>query len=160
MSWVARKHEMPTKFIELAGEINTSMPLYVVHRLAEALNQAGKPINGSKIGIFGVAYKKDIDDPRESPSFKLMELLDERGAVLSYCDPHIPTLPKMRHFNVPDLSHSEPTTEYIAGLDCVLIATDHSAFVWDDIVKDAKLVVDTRNATKSVVDGREKIHMA
>ena len=160
LSWVARKHEMPTKFIELAGEINTSMPLYVVHRLAEALNQAGKPINGSKIGIFGVAYKKDIDDPRESPSFKLMELLDERGAVLSYCDPHIPTLPKMRHFNVPDLSHSEPTTEYIAGLDCVLIATDHSAFAWDDIVKDAKLVVDTRNATKSVVDGREKIHMA
>ena len=160
LSWVARKHEMPTKFIELAGEINTSMPLYVVHRLAEALNQAGKPINGSKIGIFGVAYKKDIDDPRESPSFKLMELLDERGAVLSYCDPHIPTLATMRHFNVPDLSHSEPTTEYIAGLDCVLIATDHSAFAWDDIVKDAKLVVDTRNATKSVVDGREKIHMA
>ena len=160
LSWVARRHEIPTKFIELAGEINTSMPLYVVHRLAEALNQAGKPIKGSKIGIFGVAYKKDIDDPRESPSFKLMELLAERGAELSYCDPHIPTLPKMRNFDVPNISHSQPTTEYVSGLDCLLIATDHSAFEWDKIVKDAQLIVDTRNATKAVVDGRDKIFMA
>ncbi|MCL4130841.1 UNVERIFIED_CONTAM: hypothetical protein GTU68_046726 [Idotea baltica] len=160
LSWVARKHEMPTKFIELAGEINTSMPLYVIHRLAEALNDAGKPIKGSKIGIFGIAYKKDIDDPRESPSFKLMELLAERGAELSYCDPHIPKLPKMRHFDVPELSHNEPTEKYVGSLDCVLIATDHSAFQWDDIVKNAKLVVDTRNATKDVTQGRKKIHMA
>ena len=157
LSWVARKHEMPTKFIELAGEINTSMPLYVIHQLAEALNQTGKPIKGSKIGIFGVAYKKDVDDPRESPSFKLMELLEERGAELSYVDPHIPKLPKMRHFKVPDLCAEEPTPEYIASLDCVLIATDHSAFDWDDIVKHASLVVDTRNATKAVKNGREKI---
>lgn len=157
LSWVARKHEMPTKFIELAGEINTSMPLYVVHQVGEALNEARKPIRGSKIGIFGVAYKKDVDDPRESPSFKLMELLAERGAELSYCDPHIPSLPKMRHFDVPELTHNDPTPEYIASLDCVLIATDHSAFQWDDIVKHAALVVDTRNATKEVVEGREKI---
>ena len=160
LSWVARKHDMPTKFIELAGEINTSMPLYVIHRLAEALNQAGKPIRGSKIGIFGVAYKKDVDDPRESPSFKLMELLSERGAELSYCDPHIPKLPQMRSFDVPELKHSPPTAEYVSSLDCVLISTDHSAFDWVKIVKNASLVVDTRNATQAVTDGREKIHMA
>ena len=160
LSWVARKHDMPTKFIELAGEINTSMPLYVIHRLAEALNQAGKPIRGSKIGIFGVAYKKDVDDPRESPSFKLMELLSERGAELSYCDPHIPKLPQMRSFDVPELKHNPPTPEYVSSLDCVLISTDHSAFNWTEIVKDATLVVDTRNATQAVTDGREKIHMA
>ena len=160
LSWVARKHEMSTKFIELAGEINTSMPLYVVHQLAEALNQAGKPIRGSKIGIFGVAYKKDVDDPRESPSFKLMELLSERGAELSYCDPHIPKLPKMRSFDVPELEHNPPTAQYVGSLDCVLISTDHSAFDWVEIVKNAALVVDTRNATQAVTDGREKIHMA
>lgn len=160
LSWVARKHEMPTKFIELAGEINTSMPLYVVHRLAEALNLVSKPIRGSKIGIFGVAYKKDVDDPRESPSFKLMELLIERGAELSYCDPHIPQLPKMRSFDVPDLSHNPASDEYVSSLDCVLIATNHSAFDWPEIVKNAQLVVDTRNATHAVTDGREKIYMA
>ena len=160
LSWVARKHEMSTKFIELAGEINTSMPLYVVHRLSEALNQVGKPIRGSKIGIFGVAYKKDVDDPRESPSFKLMELLIERGAELSYCDPHIPQLPKMRSFDVPDLSHNPASDEYVSSLDCVLIATNHSAFDWPEIVKNALMVVDTRNATHAVTDGREKIYMA
>ena len=157
LSWIARKHEIQTKFIELAGEINTSMPLYVVHQLAEALNKAGKPISGSKIGIFGVAYKKDVDDPRESPSFKLMELLEERGAVLSYCDPHIPKLPQMRHFDVPDLTHQEPTPEYLSSLDCVLISTDHTAFNWEEIVPHAKLVVDTRNATKDLKSGHEKI---
>lgn len=160
LSWVARKHEIPTKFIELAGEINTSMPLYVVHKVGEALNEIGKPIKGSKIGIFGVAYKKDVDDPRESPSFKLMELLDQRGAELSYCDPHIPKLPSMRHFDVPDLVHNEATPEYLSSLDCVLISTDHSAFKWDEIVKDASLIVDTRNATKDVTEGREKIRKA
>ncbi len=160
LSWVARKHEMPTKFIELAGEINTSMPMYVIHQLSEALNAAGKPIKGSKIGILGVAYKKDVDDPRESPSFKLMELLQERGADLSYCDPHIPVLPKMRHFDVLDLSSQELTPDYLKSLDCTLIATDHSAFDWDLIVKHSALVVDTRNATKNVVEGREKIKKA
>jgi UDP-N-acetyl-D-glucosamine dehydrogenase len=160
LSWVARKHEIPTKFIELAGEINTSMPLYVINRLAEALNSLGKPINGSKIGILGVAYKKDVDDPRESPSFKLMELLMERGAKLSYCDPHIPRLPKMRHFNVPALESQTLTPEYLKSLDCVLIATDHSAFDWNEIVRCSKLVIDTRNATSQVAEGREKIWKA
>lgn len=157
LSWVARKHEIPTRFIELAGEINTSMPKYVITRLSEALNDQGKPIRGSKIGVLGVAYKKDVDDPRESPSFKLMELLLERGADLCYNDPHIPSLPKMRHFDVPAMDSQEMTPEWLQSLDCALIATDHSAYDYDLIVKHAPLVVDTRNATVNVKSDREKI---
>jgi UDP-N-acetyl-D-glucosamine dehydrogenase len=150
LSWVARKHDVPTRFIELAGEINASMPDYVVQRVTLALNQAGKPVNGSRICILGVAYKRDVDDPRESPSFQLMEQLAERGAKLSYSDPHIPHLPKMRHYEVPQLSSSPLTKEYLAGQDCVLIVTDHSAFDYDFIVEHSRLIVDTRNALKSV----------
>lgn len=157
LSWLARKFEMPTKFIELAGDINTSMPLYVVNKLSEALNQMGKPIRNSRICILGVAYKKNVDDPRESPSFKLMELLQERGACLSYSDPHIRTLPTMRHYDVPDLVSQDLTPEFLSGLDCALIATDHSAFDFESIVKHTTLVVDTRNATKDISQGREKI---
>ena len=157
LSWLARKYEMPTKFIELAGEINTSMPMYVIHKLAEALNSNCKSIRGSKICVLGVAYKKDVDDPRESPSFKLMELLQARGAILSYSDPHIPSLPAMRHYDVPDLDSQTLTPEFLATLDCALIATDHTAFDYADIVKHAPLIVDTRNATKGVSMGREKI---
>ena len=160
LSWVARKHEMPTKFIELAGEINTAMPTYVIHRVAEALNSIGKPIKDSKIGILGVAYKKDVDDPRESPSFKLMELLSERGANLSYSDPHIPSLPKMRSFNVPALDSQELTTEYLGSLDCALIATDHTAFDYELIVAESRLVIDTRNATKTITENRDRIWKA
>ncbi len=160
LSWIARKNELQTRFIELAGEINTSMPLYVVQRLAEALNDVGKPVRGSKIGLLGVAYKKDVDDPRESPSFKLMELLLQRGAVLSYNDPHVPQLPSMRHYDVPRLASEDLTPEWIAAQDCILIATDHSAYDWDMIVRYARLVVDTRNATKNVKVGREKIRKA
>ncbi|MGM0485439.1 MAG: nucleotide sugar dehydrogenase [Planctomycetota bacterium] len=160
LSWVARKHEMPTRFIELAGEINTSMPKYVVTRVMEALNCAGKALRGSKIGVLGVAYKKDVDDPRESPSFKLMELLQAGGAVLSYNDPHIATLPSMRHYEVPRLASEPLTPEYLASLDAVLIATDHSAYDWDAIVRYAPLVIDTRNATVNVTERREKIWKA
>ena len=160
LSWVARNVDMPTRFIELAGEINTNMPQYVIARLTEALNNNRKPVNGSKIGILGVAYKKDVDDPRESPSFVLMDLLKERGAELTYNDPHIPHLPKMRHHDVPELTSSELTEEYLSGLDCVLIATDHSAYDYDFIVRHANVVIDTRNATASVTEGREKIYKA
>ena len=160
LSWLARKHEMPTRFIELAGEINTSMPKYVVDRVAEALNHVGKPVRGSRVGLLGVAYKKDIDDPRESPSFKLMELLQQRGAIISYCDPHVPTLPAMRHYDVPRLASEEVTPNYLSSLDCVLIATDHTAFDWDQIAQYAPLIVDTRNATQHVIRGREKIWKA
>ncbi len=160
LSWVARKHGLITRFIELAGEINTSMPLYVINRLAEALNDVGKPVRGSKICLLGIAYKKDVDDPRESPSFELLEMLMARGAVMSYNDPHVPQLPRMRHH--PKLKMSSQTLEpaYLAAQDCVLIATDHSAYDYDFIVKHSRLVIDTRNATRAVKEGREKIRKA
>jgi UDP-N-acetyl-D-glucosamine dehydrogenase len=160
LSWLARKHERSTRFIELAGEINTSMPEYVVARVTEALNDVGKPVRGSRIGILGVAYKRDVDDPRESPSFKLMELLIGRGAVLSYNDPHIPTLPSMRHFDVPRLASESLTPEYLASQDCLVIATDHSAYDWPTIAKYARLLIDTRNATRGVAAGRAQIYKA
>jgi UDP-N-acetyl-D-glucosamine dehydrogenase len=160
LSWVARKYEMSTRFIELAGEINSSMPRYVIGRTIEALNSVGKPMRGSRVGVLGVAYKKDVDDPRESPSFKLMELLQASGAIISYNDPHIPILPAMRHFDVPRLASETMTPEYLASLDCVLIATDHSAYDYDFNVRYAPLVVDTRNATKDVKHARGKIWKA
>lgn len=156
LTWLARCHGMTTRFIELAGEINTSMPQYVVDRLIDALNRRGKPLRGSKICVLGVAYKKDVDDARESPAFVLIELLQQGGAVLSYNDPHIPRLPRTRHFDIP-MESSPLTAEYLAGLDCVLIATDHSAYDYEFIVRHAPLVVDTRNAAKDVCEGREKI---
>lgn len=160
LSWLARQHEMPTRFIELAGEINTQMPRYVVERVTAALNDVGKPVRGSKIAILGVAYKADVDDPRESPSFKLMELLQRRGAVLSYNDPHVPVLPTMRHYDVPRLA-SEPLNEtYLASQDCVIIATAHSAYDPEFIVRHSALVIDTRNATRNVRENRRKIRKA
>ncbi len=160
LSWIARKHELPTRFIELAGEINASMPEFVISKVIEALNDVGKAVRGSKIAILGVAYKKDVDDPRESPSFKLMELLQDRGALLSYNDPHIPMLPGMRHYDVPRLASEELTPDFLAEQDLVLIATDHSAYDWDFVVKYSSLVVDTRNACKNVTAGRGKIRKA
>jgi UDP-N-acetyl-D-glucosamine dehydrogenase len=157
LSWLARKHELSTRFIELAGEINTSMPQHVIQKVAEALNSAGKPIRGSKVAVLGAAYKKDVDDARESPSFKLMEILLAAGAALSYNDPHIPRIPNTRHYDLPDMDSQELTDEFLRSQDCVLIATDHSAYDYDFIVKHAPLVVDTRNATKTVTQGREKI---
>ncbi len=156
LTWLARCHGMTTRFIELAGEINTGMPQYVVDRLTGALNQRAKPLCGSKVCVLGVAYKKDVDDARESPAFVLIELLQKGGAVVSYNDPHIPRLPHTRHFRVP-MDSSPLTAEHLAGQDCVLIATDHSAYDYEFIVRHAPLVVDTRNATKNVRAGREKI---
>lgn len=157
LTWVARKHGLPTRFIELAGEINTRMPEYVVERVIRELNDRGRAMKGAKICILGVAYKKDVDDPRESPSFVLMDLLRERGVELSYSDPHVPRLPKMRHHKVADLESQELTPNFLASLDCALIATDHSAFDYAAIVRHAPLVIDTRNATLGVSEGREKI---
>jgi UDP-N-acetyl-D-glucosamine dehydrogenase len=149
---------MNTKFIELAGEINTSMPRYVINRLMEALNKQGKPLNGSKVCVLGVSYKKDIDDNRESPTFELIELLLDGQAEVSYSDPFFPTLRKIRHHrHLPDMNGVELTAEYLQNLDCVLIATDHTAFDYDFIVQHAPLVVDTRNATKNVKQCRENI---
>jgi UDP-N-acetyl-D-glucosamine dehydrogenase len=150
LSWVARKHGFTTRFIELAGEINTSMPTYVVQRLADALNDRGLAVKGSKVLLLGMAYKKDVDDPRESPGFELMERLLEKGAEVDYSDPHIPTLPSMRRY--PHLKReSRPLSgEYLASRDCVLIVTDHSSFDWPWIVEHSPLVVDTRNATRGI----------
>lgn len=160
LTWLARKQGLPTRFIELAGEVNSRMPEYVVTRLADFLNDAGKPIKGSRICILGMAYKKDVDDPRESPSFVLLEMLLARGAVVTYNDPHIPKLPAMRHHDVPDLCSTELTPKFLASQDCVVIATDHSAYDCDFIVKHAPLILDTRNATKNVKKCRDKIRKA
>ena len=160
LSWLARKQGTATRFIELAGEVNTSMPEYVVQRITTALNDAGKPVRGSRVAILGVAYKKDIDDPRESPAFKLMELLQQRGAFLSYSDPHIPVLPSMRHYDVPRLASETLSEEFLAKQDCAVIVTDHSSFDYEMIVQHAPLVVDTRNATAQIGYGREKIYKA
>jgi UDP-N-acetyl-D-glucosamine dehydrogenase len=161
LSWLARRHGEQTRFIELAGEVNAHMPHYVINRLAEFLNEQRKPINGSRVAILGMAYKKDVDDPRESPSFELLTLLLQRGALMTYNDPHVPELPKMRHYpDLPALSSQELTPSYLSGQDCVLIATDHSAYDYDFIVEHASFVLDTRNATKNVRRGREKIRKA
>ncbi|MEZ6130293.1 MAG: nucleotide sugar dehydrogenase [Planctomycetaceae bacterium] len=160
LTWLARRQGMSTRFIELAGEVNSRMPRYVVGQLAEFLNNVGKPIKGSKICLLGMAYKKDVDDARESPSFELLELLLERGASVTYNDPHIPKLRKMRHYDLPALTSMELTSDFLAAQDCVLIATDHSAYDYHFIVKHSPMVLDTRNATKHVTDGRERIFKA
>ena len=160
LTWVARKYGMSTRFIELAGEVNTSMPDYVIRRVIEALNDVGKPLQQSKVCVLGVAYKKDVDDARESPSFTLMEMLLGRGARLSYNDPHIPRLPRVRQHDLPAMTSCELTAEFLAEQDLVLIATDHSSYDYQHIVRHAPLVVDTRNATKNVVEGRWKIRKA
>ena len=160
LSWLARREGMHTQFIELAGQVNSKMPRYVISQLSEFLNKVGKPIRGSRICLLGMAYKKDVDDPRESPSFELLDLLRERGADLTYNDPHIPKLRKMRHHDVPEMSSSELTPEFLAAQDCVLIATNHTAYDYSFIVKHSKMVLDTRNATKEVSIGREKIFKA
>jgi UDP-N-acetyl-D-glucosamine dehydrogenase len=160
LSWVARQYGMTTRFIELAGEINTSMPAYVVSRLTEALNAGSKPIRGSRIGIIGVAYKPNVDDPRESPAFKLMEILEKRGAQLSYNDPFISALPDMRSFRISKMTSTEITTEWLNSLDAAVIVTDHDGYDWALITEHSDLIVDTRNATKHVKLGRSKIVLA
>ncbi|HKB42184.1 MAG TPA: nucleotide sugar dehydrogenase [Gemmataceae bacterium] len=146
LTWVARKYGVNTRFIELAGEVNTAMPQYVVDRVAEALNDQRKPLKGSKVCVLGVAYKKDVDDPRESPAFTILEMLQKRGAVVSYNDPHVPTLPRMRHHSIQQDSQ-DLTPVFLAGQDCVIVVTDHSAYDFAEIVRHSRVVVDTRNAT-------------
>jgi UDP-N-acetyl-D-glucosamine dehydrogenase len=157
LTWVARKHGMTTRFIELAGEVNTSMPHYVVSKVADALNERGKAVKGSKITLLGMAYKKDVDDCRESPGFELMELLIKKGAAVQYNDPHIPRLPSMRHYPNLRLESQELTPDYLRTQDCVVIVTDHSAYDWSTIIPHSGLIVDTRNATRGITSGRERI---
>jgi UDP-N-acetyl-D-glucosamine dehydrogenase len=159
LSWVARKFHFQTKFIELAGEVNTAMPEYVISRVMKALNEHKKSVRGSKILVLGLAYKKDVDDQRESPSFELIDHLMELGAEVSYNDPYIPRVKENRKFPL-DLASQELTPESLKSADCVLISTDHSAYDWEFIVKHAPLIVDSRNATVKVKAGREKIWSA
>jgi UDP-N-acetyl-D-glucosamine dehydrogenase len=150
LTWVARQYGMNTKFIELAGEINTAMPHYVVEKVADALNEHGKSVKGSKICLLGMAYKKDVDDPRESPGFELLSLLAKKGAVLSYNDPHIARLPRMRNHPNLQMESQDLTTEFLGNQDCVIVVTDHSAYDWKQIARQTKLIVDTRNALSQI----------
>jgi UDP-N-acetyl-D-glucosamine dehydrogenase len=159
LTWKARHYDFSTRFIELAGEVNTGMPYWVVDKVVEALGEGGKPIKGAKVLVMGVAYKKDVDDLRESPSLKVIEILESRGAEVSYNDPYVPSLRarKLRHYETFDLDSVDLEDRTIAEADCVLIATDHSAYDYDRIVRHARRVVDTRNATRNVRQGRNKI---
>src|ERR1700736_3952616 len=146
LSWKAREFDFSTRFIELAGEVNTAMPYHVVEAVATALNERKKSIKGSKILILGVAYKKDVDDLRESPSLKIMQLLQQRGAELDYNDPYFPQLHKMRHYNYENMKSVPLNPHSLASYDGLVISTDHSSYDYGAIVDAAKLVVDTRNA--------------
>jgi UDP-N-acetyl-D-glucosamine dehydrogenase len=159
LAWKAREYDFSARFIHLAGEINVSMPYYVIERTAEALNRCQKSLNGSKILVLGIAYKKDIDDERESPGYAIMNLLMEKGADVSYNDPWIPQLKPTRKYQFTKQSVPiEP--QVLADMDAVVIVTDHSAYDYPEIVKHARLVVDTRNATRGIDEGRDKIIMA
>jgi UDP-N-acetyl-D-glucosamine dehydrogenase len=157
LSWKAHEYDFATRFIELAGEINTAMPYHVVDSVAAALNEREKSLKGSRVLVLGVAYKKNVDDLRESPSLKIIELLQQRGAQVDYNDPYFPQLHKMRHYDYSHMRSADISPKNLAGYDCVLIATDHSAYDYQGIVDAAPLVVDTRNATRGVTHHREKI---
>ena len=134
---------MHTRFIELAGEVNNSLPEWVVGKVADAFNAHGRAIKGSRILILGIAYKKNVDDMRESPSVVLMELLRAKGVDIAYSDPHVPTFPRMRQHHF-DLDSTPLSPEAIAAFDCVVVATDHDAFDFESIKQHAGLIVDTR----------------
>ncbi len=157
LTWKAREYDITTRFIELAGQVNTHMPYYVVERLVEAVDRSGRPFSGSQVLVLGAAYKKNVDDMRESPSLKLMELIEARGARADYHDPHIPELPPTRQHGALTGRLSVPITpETLRRYDAVLIATDHDDVDYRLIVDHAKLVVDTRNvcAKAGIVDAR------
>ena len=147
LSWKAKEYDFNTRFIELAGEVNESMPGHVVQSVAWGLNQQKKAMNGSRILMLGMAYKKDIDDLRESPSLTVIELLREQGAEVLYNDPYFPTVGRGRHY---DLNMTCTPLEELEQYDCVLIMTDHSAYDYREIVSKSLLVVDSRNATKGI----------
>ena len=156
LSWKAREYGLAARFIELAGEVNVAMPRFVVNKLIQALNERGQALKGTKVLVLGLAYKKDIDDVRESPSLELIELLQAGGAKVDYNDPHVPHTHKMRQHNLK-MTSVPLTAKRLSGYDVVLISTDHSSYDYQFIVDHARLVVDTRNATRDVRAGRAKI---
>ncbi|HLK34011.1 MAG TPA: UDP binding domain-containing protein, partial [Terriglobales bacterium] len=145
--WKAKEFDFQTKFIELAGEVNTGMPYYVLASVTEALNQQKKALNGARVLVLGVAYKKDIDDLRESPSLTIIELLQKQGATVAYHDPYFPFVGKGRRY---DLQMKRAELDNLGQYDCVLIVTDHSDYDYARIVRESQLVVDTRNATRGI----------
>ena len=156
LTWKAREYEIPTRFIELAGEINTAMPEHVVTSLKDALNRLKRCLQDARILILGIAYKKDIDDLRESPSLRIIELLKDGGAQVDYHDPYFPCLHRMRKYDF-GMTAVEPTAEALASYDAVIIVTDHSSYDYEAIVRNSRLVIDTRNATKAVKENRQRI---
>jgi UDP-N-acetyl-D-glucosamine dehydrogenase len=156
LTWKAREVGHATRFIELAGEVNRSMPEYVVHRTLLALNDRGKTIKGARILLLGLAYKPDVDDVRESPSFELIEKLEHLGAQVDYNDPHVPHTHKMRRHDL-QMASVELTPDNLAGYDCVLIATNHAAYDWKMIARHARLIVDTRGVMRGIKADRSQI---
>ncbi|MCK5034617.1 MAG: nucleotide sugar dehydrogenase [Candidatus Sabulitectum sp.] len=157
LTWKAREFGMSTKFIELAGEINTSMPSYVVDRICDALNTVQKSINGSRVLLLGMAYKPDIDDYRETPALKVMAKLGEKGAFVDYNDPYIPSIPastRQTHLQPVSVDFSE---KMLSEYDCAVIITNHACYDYQMIVDNSNIIVDTRNACVNVVDGKEKV---
>jgi UDP-N-acetyl-D-glucosamine dehydrogenase len=150
LTWVARKFGLNTRFIELAGEVNTNMPHFVLDKIGDALNERGKPIRGSSVTLLGMAYKKDVDDCRESPGFELMDLLLRKGAVVKYNDPHIAKLPPTRNHPHLRMESVALTPEFLGGQDCVVIVADHTAYDWKAVVAQSRLVIDTRGATRGL----------
>lgn len=148
LSWKAREWDFNTRFIELAGEINTSMPYHVVERISSALNHRAKPLPGRRVLILGVAYKKDVDDLRESPALTIIELLRKEGAVVSYNDPYVPYIDRGRKY---DLRMKSVPLDNLQEYDCVVIITDHSDYDYSRIAREARMVVDTRNATRGIL---------
>jgi len=158
LTWKAREYGLTTRFIELAGEINTGMPLYVVQRTMDAMNEQGKALKGSRILVMGVAYKRDIDDMRESPSVHVIELLLQRGALVDYHDPFVPALPHMRDHKLA--MSSVPFPPATGAYDAAIVVTDHTAIDYQALVDSVPLVVDSRRATAKVSRHRERIHTA
>jgi UDP-N-acetyl-D-glucosamine dehydrogenase len=157
LAWRVRQYDMTTRFIELAGEINTAMPNHVVQAIVEALNAHGQPVKGARVLVLGVAYKKDVDDIRESPALRILQLLAERGAEVAYNDPHVPQLGRTRRYDFSHLRSVPLSPATLAGFDCVVIATDHSAYDFAQIVRDARLIIDTRNATRNIACSSDKV---
>ncbi|MCG3137781.1 MAG: UDP-N-acetyl-D-glucosamine 6-dehydrogenase [Phycisphaerae bacterium] len=156
LTWKARQYEFTTRFIELAGEINTAMPRYVVQRTAEALNEHSQALKGSRILILGLSYKADIDDVRESPSLELIELFRERGAKVDYNDPHVPRTHKMREYDLK-MTSKKLSAAMLRGYHAVVISTAHKTYDWEMITSHARLIIDTRNATKNIRKNRSRI---
>ena len=151
LTWKAKEVGCTTRFIELAGQVNTAMPQYVIDRCAAALNEHSKSVKGSKILVLGLAYKPDVDDTRESPSFELIKILEDRGALVEYSDPHIAEAPRVRKHDLK-MQSIDLTPENIRSFDCVLVATNHTAFDYATIAANAQLIVDTRDAMRAFHD--------